>query len=253
MTTATTLDEVTELVTTLLAAPPEQLTNCGGWTVHDLTAHLAAGAAETADLIEARVAGAPDRATRPLADREAPYRALPATELRNRLLAEAGRLTAAQERLGAGSVLFTGRRMTAADFALHGRSECALHRWDIAGRDDAGWSLLGRPDLTEHALTVLTEMSTLAETPHRRVAAAGVPAGTRAVLRSEGADDVLVEVAGAAVHLTARPPGEGPVALELDAAARLLLLWGRREPSAPMRLGTSDAATHGLLAALGAG
>src|SRR4051812_45754863 len=227
MTTASTLDEVTELVTTLLAAPPEQLTNCAGWTVHDLTAHLAAGAAETVDLIDAHTAGEPDRATRPFAEREAPYRALPDGELRDRLLAEAVRLTAARARLGDGSVLFTGRRMTATDFDRHGRSECALHRWDIVGRDDAGWSLLGRSDLTAHALTVLTEMSTLAETPHRRVAAAGVPDGTRAVLRSEDADDVLVEVAGAAVHLTTRPPGEGRAALELDAAARLLLLWGR--------------------------
>src|SRR3954465_8137911 len=102
MTTASTLDEVTELVTTLLAAPPDQLTNCARWTVHDLTAHLAAGAAETADLIEARVAAEPGRATRPFADREAPYRALPDAELRDRLLADAVRLTAARERLGDG-------------------------------------------------------------------------------------------------------------------------------------------------------
>ena len=38
--------------------------------------------------------------------------------------------------------------MTAADFAMHSRSECALHRWDLVGRDDVGWAMLGTPALT---------------------------------------------------------------------------------------------------------
>jgi uncharacterized protein (TIGR03083 family) len=249
-TAAATLDEITELVTTLLAVPPEQLTNCRGWTVHDLTAHLAAGAAETADLIESRRAGEPDRATRGFDAREAPYRALPDTELRDRLLEESVRLTMVREQLGDDAVLFTGRRMTAADFEMHGRSECALHRWDIVGRDDVGWELLARPALTRHALTVLTEMTTLPEAPANRVALAELDDGARAVLRSPGADDVVIEVRDGALRVSVGPPIEEPPALELDAAARLLILWGRREPSAPIRRYATDAATGALLTAL---
>ena len=33
------------------------------------------------------------------------------------------------------SQLFTGRVMTAAKFVTHSRSERAIQRWDIAGRD----------------------------------------------------------------------------------------------------------------------
>ena len=50
----TRIDEVAEFVTTLLSTPAHRLTACRGWTAHELVAHLAAGAAEEADLIEAR-------------------------------------------------------------------------------------------------------------------------------------------------------------------------------------------------------
>ncbi|MGO9874818.1 MAG: maleylpyruvate isomerase N-terminal domain-containing protein, partial [Acidimicrobiia bacterium] len=41
------VDEVGELITTLLATPATRLTACRGWTAHELVAHLAAGAAES--------------------------------------------------------------------------------------------------------------------------------------------------------------------------------------------------------------
>ena len=148
------VDEVGELIATLFATPAHRLTACRGWTAHELVAHLAAGAAEEADLIEAYFAGE-TRPTRGFEERELPYRALADAELRDRLVSEAARLTIALDKLAAGadtgSVLFTGREMTATDFAMHSRSECSLHRWDLVGRDDIGWVMLSQPSLTKHA------------------------------------------------------------------------------------------------------
>lgn len=236
------LDEVGELFTTLLATPPGRLTNCRGWTAHDLVAHLAAGAAEEADLIETHLAGQPERTTLAHDEREAPYRALPDTELRERLVANGARLTEALHTLAgdeSGEVLFTGRRMSAADFAMHSRSECAIHRWDLVGRDDIGWTMLARPELTAHALTVLTSMSTLQEAPVNRIGAHPEHPTTRLILRSDPQDDVVVTVAGGSVSMTLEPPSASAADVELEPAARLLLLWGRREPSAPINLNPS--------------
>ncbi len=46
-------------------------TACREWTAHQLVAHLAAGAKERADLIEEALAGLPERATTPFAERGA--------------------------------------------------------------------------------------------------------------------------------------------------------------------------------------
>jgi len=237
------IDEVGELFTTLLATPPTRMTNCRGWTAHELVAHLAAGAAEEIDLIETHLARGPERATRSHEEREIPYRALPDAELRDLLVANGARLTGALRDLaehGSDAVLFTGRSMTAADFGMHSRSECAIHRWDLVGRDDIGWKMLARPELTQHALTVLTAMSTLPEAPVNRVRAISTPprpsplGTTRLVLRSEPHDDVVITVADATVSMALEPMRAIAPDIELDAAARLLLLWGRREPSAPI-------------------
>jgi hypothetical protein len=234
-TTTTAIDEVGALVTTLFATPADQLTNCAGWTAHDLVAHLAAGAAEQADLIEEHLAGAPERATRTFTEREAPYRALPDDELRERLVVEAARFGDLQARLGTDAVPFTGRPMTAADFAMHSRSECALHRWDLVGRDEIGWAMLGQEELTRHALTVLGGMASLAEAPSQRAHTTDLPDGTALVIRSEPHDDVTMTRRAGTVQLELTAPA-GPAHLEMEPAARLLVLWGRREPSAPARL-----------------
>jgi hypothetical protein len=41
------IDEGKEFVATLLAASPSQLTACEGWTVHEITAHVAAGSGKS--------------------------------------------------------------------------------------------------------------------------------------------------------------------------------------------------------------
>jgi hypothetical protein len=229
------VDEVGELITTLLATPAHRLTACRGWTAHELVAHLAAGAAEEADLIEAHFAGE-TRPTRGFEARELPYRALPDAELRDRLVSEAARLTVALDKLAsgnAGAVLFTGREMTAADFAMHSRSECSLHRWDLVGRDDVGWLLLSQPSLTKHALRVLSSMSSLPETPANRLRKYAGP-DVEVIIRSAPDDDLVVTIADSAIVLSLQPIRDVAPDVVLDAAARLLLLWGRREPSAPV-------------------
>ncbi len=240
------VDEVGEFITTLLGTPPERLTNCRGWTVHELVAHLAAGAAEQADLIEEHLAGKPERPTRTFAEREPAYQALPDAELRDRLVVEAGRFATLQAQLGTAAIAFTGREMTATDFAMHGRSECALHRWDIVGCDDVARATLAQPVLTRHALTVLTGMSSLAETPAHRVRSAPLPDGLRVVVRSEPEDDLVITMRGGVPMLSLEPIADAPAHLTLDPAARLLLLWGRREPSAPITL-TATGAERALL------
>jgi uncharacterized protein (TIGR03083 family) len=232
------VDEVGELILTLLSTPAHRLTACRGWTAHELVAHLAAGAAEEAGLIEAYLAGE-QRPTRAHDERERPYRSLPDVELRDRLVEEAARLTLALDELSHRDderVIFTGRPMSVADFAMHSRSECALHRWDLVGRDDVGWAMLSQPALTKHAMSVLTSMSTLPEAPANRAAAALDHTEIRAVIRSAPHDDVVLSVDGGAVGMSTQPIDETEPDIELDAAARLLLLWGRREPSAPIDL-----------------
>jgi hypothetical protein len=231
------IDEVGELVVSLFAAPAHRATSLPGWTAHELVAHLAAGASEESELIESHLECRPERPTRGFEERELPFRALPDVLLRDRLVEEAARLTVALEALAADSardgVLFTGRRMTAADFAMHSRSECALHRWDLVGRDDIGWAMLGQPELTTHALRVLTAMSSLPETPARRVAPFAT-SNHRAMIRSAPFDDVILTISNGVVALAQAPIDDSPPSVELGAAARLLLLWGRREPSAPV-------------------
>src|SRR6185312_14428825 len=74
--------ESLELMKTLADADPAAQTACSEWTVHDLVAHLAAGAKENADLIEDSLAGRPARATRTFSEREAAFVALPDEKLR---------------------------------------------------------------------------------------------------------------------------------------------------------------------------
>lgn len=235
------IDEGKEFVTTLLGASPSQLTACQGWTVHEITAHVAAGSEERANLIENHLAGGRQRATRSFEERERPYRELDDSTLRTLLFEQVDRSIHASKRLAErpdDAVLFTGRNMSAADFAMHSRSERALHRWDIVGRDDVGWAMLAQPELTLHALKILTEMPVLAETLPNRLHAANYHSGDfTVVLRSEPDDDVTISLEDGVLCVGSQPRTDCPVDAHLASAARLLALWGRREPSAAIRLG----------------
>lgn len=228
-------EEADQLFTTLLATPPDAPTACEGWTAHHLVAHLAAGAEEMAALTEDALAGRPERPTRGFAEREAPFVALDDDALRARLVTEALRLDAALAELeredGAGSggaVAFTGWQMTAADLRMHGRSEAALHRWDLAGDDEVGAELLGQPELTAHATKVVAAMPEGSpEAVGRRALAAGLGPGTTLAFASPGEPDVVVRADVGGVRLELADPVASPTATA-DPATRLLALWGRR-------------------------
>lgn len=95
MSTLTAPLESTALMATLESVAPEAPTACTEWTAHDLAAHIAAGAQETAELLEDRLAGHPARATRAFDEREAPFVAMPDPELRQAMADQSRRKVAA--------------------------------------------------------------------------------------------------------------------------------------------------------------
>jgi hypothetical protein len=221
--------EALALLATLERTAPRASTACAGWTAHELVAHLAAGAAEMATLTESSLAGRPPRATKGFAEREAPFAALDDDRLRARLVDEALRLGRAVDdlRRSRGSVVFSGRTLRACDLELHGRSEAALHRWDLAGDDDVSFELLPQPELTDHAVTTLNAMvEHSAEDVSTRARHAGL-AGGRMAFASPGRPDVVLVVDADGARLELDEPGPRPTAVA-DAATRLLALWGRR-------------------------
>ena len=117
---------------------------------------------------------------------------------------------------------WTGRTVRVSGFATHLRSEDALHRWDLVGDDVTSRTLLAQEDLLAHAVSFVGQPLL------QRGLGAG--AGTEplvARVRSDGHDDLVVSAAAGEGHLSVEP-AEGPAAIEGDAAARLLLLWGRK-------------------------
>jgi uncharacterized protein (TIGR03083 family) len=192
------MEEATAFLAALRDHAADESTACRGWLVRDVVAHLAAGAQEESDLIEAALRGALTRPTRPFAEREATYRAMPYPELLAGLARQSGRLITAIDALvnTGGTVEFTGVRLTGAEFHTHSRSELAVHRWDIVGDDHIGRCLLGAPILTAHAVRVLSTMTSLQESINVRVErCTDVPDEFEFVLSSPGSDDVLVRVA----------------------------------------------------------
>jgi uncharacterized protein (TIGR03083 family) len=224
------MDEATELLSALENTAPTTRTACSGWTAHELVAHLTAGAAEMAALTEESVAGLEPRPTQGFRDREAPFVQLPDDELRDRLVIEALRLSSAVASLRtagpAGSVSFSGRRLTAAELDLHGRSEAALHRWDLAGDDPISIELLSQPELTAHATSVLSSMlDGSPESVASRVDASRVQA-SRLTFAAPGEPDVVFVHDPAGPRWEMAAPTSEPTAIS-DPATRLLALWGR--------------------------
>jgi uncharacterized protein (TIGR03083 family) len=234
-----------ELMTTLADADPAAPTACSQWTVHDLVAHLAAGAKENADLLEDELAGRPARATRSFAEREPAFVALPDEQLRQELIHQTGRKLAALEALSArgpdAAYQFTGRPFTAAMAQTHARSEAAIHRWDIAGDDEMSKELLAAPELTEHAVEILNTLPILCEAPYSRARVAQVEE-LRIVLRSPAQPDVVMDINHDRAHFELAEidqPADGDAIVETDAAHRLLSIWGRCAPHHPVTL-TAD-------------
>jgi hypothetical protein len=129
-------------------------------------------------------------------------------------------------------VTFAGRASNAAALTLHGRSEAALHRWDLVGTDASSRELLARPELTAHAVVVLNEML---EGSPESIAVRAQQAEVRdleARLASPGQPDVVMVADEHGARLRLADPDRDPSAVA-DPVARLLMLWGRRyDPAA---------------------
>jgi uncharacterized protein (TIGR03083 family) len=232
--------------------PLDGSTACTAWTVRHVAAHLAAGAKELADLIEESLAGRPERATRRFEEREAPMRALPDDELRQRMVTENRRKVAAYaalaERVDDPTILFTGTRISAAELETHSRSEAAIHRWDVVGHDHGTDDLLADPGLTDHAVKILQRMPSLHESARALGERAGRP--VRVVFRSPARSDVVF-VAGRGPTRLEQPdvPADGDALIVTDPAHRLLVLWGRRSSARDLTL-DGDRATVAALPAI---
>ncbi|PZS14050.1 MAG: hypothetical protein DLM60_19805 [Pseudonocardiales bacterium] len=207
---------------------PEVVSACEGWTAHEVTAHLAAAAAEITCHLEPYLAGEPVPRTRSFEEREPPYRAMGDAELLRRLDVEEAKMRGTIEHVLAREpeavISWTGRQMAVAKFLPHLRNEFAIHRWDVVGDDDTSAELLAQPDLTEHAVSVLGQI--LVRRGREHDPAPDEDFHVR--LRAENASDVrlVVEAGQAGLQLTDDPADEPYVVL--DAAARTLVIWGRR-------------------------
>lgn len=209
-------------VAAMLAADPDAPTRCAGWTVHELTAHLAAGSAEIADLVALELSGAASRPTRDFEEREAPYRALSPKRLRRRFFEEALKATVAVERLRQApgrSVAFTGAVLDARALTLHVESELILHRWDIVGGDEISIRALSDARIGVHAATTVAAMKPNVFPPRGGEYES-------VILRSAGASDITVTGGPVTTIELASADHLHPV-VECHPAARTLLIWGR--------------------------
>jgi hypothetical protein len=109
-----------------------------------------------------------------------------------------------------------------------------LHGWDITGDYDTATKTLSEPWMTDHSV-IAVGRPLLA----RGVVKLGLSPGERVEgrLRVPGADDIVVTAERDSTNIALVPPS-GEATLETDAAARVLLLWGRR-PADPARIRSS--------------
>jgi hypothetical protein len=214
---------------------PDTVSACDGWTAHEITAHLAATAAEITKHLEPYLQGDSVPPTASFEEREPPFRALSDSELRERTVIEETKVRSviAQvlEREPQAVIPWTGRQMVVAKFEPHLRSEFAIHRWDIVGDDQVSAELLAHPDLTEHAVGVLGQILLAKGTQHDPNSREEF----HVRLRTPSGPDMRVVIEGDLATLVLTDVEGNEPGIELDAAARLLVIWGRR-PSPPQRI-----------------
>jgi uncharacterized protein (TIGR03083 family) len=247
-TTVTRPPETAALLDILSEVGPRALTSCPGWSAHHIAAHIAGNHEEARRHVVAYADGAPLTSTRTFEEREAPLLRLRFDTLLARIEAEEFGLLSAVDGVLAedpdAQLRWTGRTVAVKGFPTHMRSESAVHRWDVAGDDATSWQLLAQPDLLTHAVGFIGRPLLV-----RGLTRAQAPFSGR--VRSPGADDLLVSVErGRDPRLEVTRP-TGPAVIETDAAARLLLLWGRKaEPFHRLRADADDATVARLQAVL---
>jgi hypothetical protein len=220
--------EAAAFLATIGQAAPEAVSACDGWTTHEIAAHVAGIAVEVIRHLEPYLNGDPVPRTRSFEEREAPLQATGHQALLSRL-------DAGEERMRrlVGDVLsrepdavipWTGRQMAVAKFIPHLRNEHALHRWDIAGDDETSRQLLGGMDLVGHSVGELGRILLVAGRRHDPDPGSDF----HVRLRAAGQPDlrVIVEHGDAALAWATDAADEPSV--DLDDAARQLLIWGRR-------------------------
>jgi hypothetical protein len=211
---------------------PDAGTWCEAWTVRDIVVHQAGNADELARVLGAHLAGEPV-ATRGFEEREAPLRAMNDTDLWTALVQNMATLNdvaeSADDVPADTHVAWTGRTMKAPWFAEHMREELVLHGWDITGDDAAARARLAQPWMTTHSVVAVGK-------PLLGKGVKQLRPGERieARLRVADLDDVALSAAADSTTIQLADPA-GPATLETDAAARVLLLWGRR-PADPSRI-----------------
>jgi uncharacterized protein (TIGR03083 family) len=220
--------EADAFFTTLGGATPQWVSACDGWTAHEIAAHVTGNAVEIVRHLDPYLQGDPVPKTRSFEEREAPLQALAHQELLDRLDADDQRMrqvvTDVLDKEPDAVIRWTGRDMAVAKFIPHMRNEHALHRWDVAGDDRSSLDLLAQSDLVQHSVGVLGAILLRAGRQHDP----DPETDFRVRLRSDGQPDLLVIVDNGDATLTwAEEDGDEPD-VELDAAARLLLIWGRR-------------------------
>lgn len=214
---------------------PDAGTWCEAWTVRDIVIHQAGNAEELARVLGGHLAGEPV-GTRGFEEREGPLRALDEADLLAALHDRMATLTEVAEAADGVSpdtdVAWTGRTMKVPWFAEHMREELVLHGWDVTGDCNvpaAAQAPLAQPWMTTHSVVAVG----------RPLLAKGVKQlrpgeHIEARLRVADADDVVISAGADRAAIELAEP-RGPATLETDAAARVLLLWGRR-PGDPARI-----------------
>lgn len=222
--------EAAEFIAAADKAAPEAVSACDGWTTHEVAAHVTGIAVEVIRHLDPYLQGDPVPKTRSFEEREAPLQAMEHRALLRRLDDEESRMRGVVDAvLGRepGAVIpWTGRHMAVAKFIPHLRNEHALHRWDIAGDDDTSAELLGSMDLVGHSVAELGRILLVAGRRHDP----DPDSDFRVRLRAAGQPDlrVLVERGSAALAWAGDGDAEGEPAVEMDAGARQLFIWGRR-------------------------
>lgn len=201
--------------------------------MRDIVIHQAGNAGELARVLGAHLEREPI-ATRGFEEREAPLRAMNDTDLwaaLHRNMAHLNQVAeaAADEVQADTDVAWTGRTMKVPCSAEHMREELVLHGWDVTGDDAAAQARMAQPWMTTHSVLAvgkpLLAKGVKQLRPGERV---------EAHLCVVDEDDVVVTAEADRTTIGLVEP-DGPATLETDAAARVLVLWGRR-PADPSRI-----------------
>lgn len=204
---------------------PGSGTACTAWTTRDVIAHQAGNAVELGRVLAAHLDRRPVPATRSFEEREPPFRRMSDDDRLTALSQVISELARVLER-GLDEpetwVPWTGRRMKVAWFGEHMRSELILHRWDLVGDDEQATTQLAQPWMTSHSVEAVG-VPLLGR-------AAAVVADTPFISRLRVVDRPDVVLTGGIQPGIALAPADHGTQPDLvtDAAARVLILWGRQ-------------------------